>query len=197
MSAHEPFEILLNNFTGTLFKTGVIATRWLDELRPTLNLPLIVGGGIGTLHDAEALIRNGADRVFVNSALFSEFNLFEDLVDALGESCLILSVETRKVGGIYEVFSKAGRESHGIRLQDWICSFTKHSRFEVMVTSVATEGTGKGFPADLVDICASLVAEERLLFSGGISTWDQVDALHSIVPESAVVSASLFRSRSV
>lgn len=196
-TAQTPYELMLNNYTGTLFRTGIIANRWLEELRPRLHLPLTVGGGIRELIDAEALIRAGADRIFVNSALFSDSDLFENLVGHLGESCVILNVETRKVDGNYEVFSKGGREHHGIQLQEWISRFATYSRFEVMVTSIATEGTGKGFPTDLVDICASLVEEGRLLFCGGISTWDHVRALHTLVPKSGAVSASLFRSQGV
>ena len=127
-------------------------------------IPITVGGRIRTIVDVKKLIR--ADKIALNSAAIKNPNLIKKISDEIGDQSLVISIETKKINNEYYVFYNNGREVTNIKLTDWLITIQKYGPGEILVTSIDTDGTMKGFPIDLSKILGKY-CKLPLILSGG------------------------------
>lgn len=186
-------EIFLNNFTASLFDTGAMSTLTLKTVRTATSYPLIVGGGIESVETAASLIESGADRITINTAAIGNYDLLQQLIDAFGAQSIIPSVHVRKVNDEYRMFTKMGRELVEYELAYWLSELAKTDGLEILVTSISTEGTDRGFPLDLADLVLKAVDSRRVILCGGISSSELVSSISNYCGDASFACASLFR----
>jgi len=113
-------------------------------------IPLTVGGGLRTLDDVRAVLRAGADKVSLNTAVIREPELIRQASRCFGSSTIVVSIEAIKKGdGSYEAYTDNGRERTSIDAFKWALQAAELGAGEIIVTSVDREGTGKGFDLEL------------------------------------------------
>lgn len=187
-------EIFLNNFTATLFGSGPMSSSLLAEVRKIISYPLIVGGAISSIESAASLFESGADRITINTAALEDQELLIRLVSAFGAQAVIPSVHCRLVDNEYRLFTRMGREIVERSLTSWLQTLASIDAIEVLVTSISTEGTGRGFPPDLANLVCDLVEPKRVILCGGLSKNEDMQAMTNLNVGVNFAAATLFRS---
>lgn len=131
-------------------------------------IPLTVGGGIRSVDDVNRLLRCGADKVAVNTAVVSNPKLITEIARRFGSQCMVLSVEAKQLEpGHWEAYTDNGREKTGIDVVDWVKRGVALGAGEILLTSVDREGTRSGFDIDLIEAVTSVVSVP-VIASGGM-----------------------------
>jgi cyclase len=166
----------------------------VDVVRRTAEvcfMPLTVGGGVRGVEDARALLLAGADKVAVNSAAVLRPEVVAEIADRMGSQCVVASVDARRVGERWEVFTHGGRRETGIDAVEHALRLAELGAGELLVTSMDRDGTRDGYDLELIRAIADRVTVP-VVASGGVGN------LHHLVQgirdghASAVLAASIF-----
>jgi cyclase len=166
----------------------------LDVVRRTAEvcfMPLTVGGGVRSVEDARALLLAGADKVAVNSAAVARPELVADLADRFGSQCVVASVDARRSGDGWEVFTHGGRRATGIDAVEHALRLAELGAGELLVTSMDRDGTRDGYDLVLTRTIADMVAVP-VVASGGVGGLADLVAGITEGHASAVLAASIF-----
>jgi cyclase len=166
----------------------------LDVVRRTAEvcfMPLTVGGGVRSAEDARALLLAGADKVAVNSAAVSRPEVIADIADRFGSQCCVASIDARRVGTGWEVFTHGGRRETGIDAIEHALRLVALGAGELLVTSMDRDGTRDGYDLELIRTIADQVAVP-VVASGGVGGLDDLVAGVLQGHASAVLAASIF-----
>lgn len=140
-------------------------------------VPMTVGGGIRTVDDAVQILREGADKVAINTAAVANPQLITDISRWFGSQCMVLSIEAKQIApGRWEVYTDNGRERTGLDVIEWVKRGVDLGSGEVLLTSVDREGTRKGFDLALVR-AVSAVVSVPVIASGGMGKPDDLLAV--------------------
>ncbi|SFP89501.1 imidazole glycerol phosphate synthase subunit HisF [Sphingomonas rubra] len=166
----------------------------LDVVRRTAAvcfMPLTVGGGVRTADDARALLLAGADKVAVNSAAVSRPEVVTDIAERFGSQCCVASIDARRSGGGWEVFTHGGRRATGIDAVAHALRLADLGAGELLVTSMDRDGTRSGYDLDLVRTIADRT-DVPVVASGGVG--GLADLVAGVIEghASAVLAASIF-----
>jgi cyclase len=166
----------------------------LDVVRRTAAvcfMPLTVGGGVRTADDARALLLAGADKVAVNSAAVERPELVADIAERFGSQCCVASVDARRSGEGWEVFTHGGRRATGIDAIAHALKLAELGAGELLVTSMDRDGTRSGYDLDLIRAISDRVSVP-VVASGGVGGLDDLVAGIRDGHASAVLAASIF-----
>ena len=186
-------EVVVLDVTATPEGRG---TR-LDTVRAVrgrLSVPLTVGGGIGGVADAAALLEAGADKVAVNTAAVRRPELLSELAARFGSQCVVISVDAAAAGDDgYEVVVRSGTKRTGGDAVEWTRRAAAMGAGEVLLTSFDRDGTRSGYELDLIRAVRSAV-RIPIVASGGADTPEHMaEAVEA--GGDAVLAASIFHQR--
>lgn len=167
-------------------------TDILTKVAKTVFIPLTVGGGINTTEDFDRVLKCGADKVSVNSGAIKNPNLISAAAQKYGNQCVVLSVDIKRVDGIFRVFAKGGRENTGMEAISWIKDCVARGAGEVVVNSIDTDGVKKGFDLEMLKaVCAAV--KVPVIASGGAGKTEHFIELFKEIPDiDAGLAASVF-----
>jgi len=154
-------------------------------------MPLTVGGGVRTADDARALLLAGADKVAVNSAAVARPDIVADIAERFGSQCCVASVDARRSGDGWEVFTHGGRRATGIDAVAHALRLAELGAGELLVTSMDRDGTRDGYDIDLIRTIADQV-EIPVVASGGVGRLNDLVTGIRDGHASAVLAASIF-----
>ena len=154
-------------------------------------MPLTVGGGVRSVEDARALLLAGADKVAVNSAAVARPELVSEMAERFGSQCVVASVDARRVGDRWEVFTHGGRRATGIDAVEHALRLAALGAGELLVTSMDRDGTKDGYDLALTRAIADAVSVP-VIASGGVGNLDHLVAGVIEGGASAVLAASIF-----
>ncbi len=184
-------EICFLDITATHEQRGTL----LDIVRRTADqcfVPLTVGGGVGSVEDARALLLAGADKVAVNSAAVRDPALVGVLAEAFGSQCIVAAIDAKQTGpDAWEIFTHGGRKATGVDALAHARRCVAEGAGEILLTSMDRDGTKDGFDLVLTRTIADAVPVP-VIASGGVGN---VQHLVEGVTEgnaSAVLAASIF-----
>jgi imidazole glycerol-phosphate synthase subunit HisF len=121
-------------------------------------IPLTVGGGIRTTEDIRRVLKAGADKVALNTAIIKRPEFISEAAQRFGSSTIVASIEAiRRADGSYEAYTDNGRERTGVDVLEWSVRVAELGAGEIMVTSIDREGTGRGFDCELTSRIAGTV----------------------------------------
>ncbi|MBE6788486.1 MAG: imidazole glycerol phosphate synthase subunit HisF [Ruminococcaceae bacterium] len=167
-------------------------TDILTEVAKTIFIPLTVGGGINTLDDFDRVLKCGADKVSVNSGAIRNPQLVSQAAKRYGDQCVVLSVDIKRVDGVFRVFSKGGRENTGMEAIEWIRRCVSEGAGEVVVNSIDTDGVKGGFDLEMLSAVCDAVSVP-VIASGGAGKIDDFTKLFKALPKvDAGLAASIF-----
>lgn len=154
-------------------------------------IPFTVGGGIRTVDDFKAILREGADKVSVNSAAIMNPHLISEAAEKFGSQCVVVAIDAKKTPDGYHIFKNGGRVDMGIDAIEWAMQADKLGAGEILLTSMDCDGTKAGYDIDLTRTIAENV-NVPVIASGGAGTKEHFyDALTEGKAEAAL-AASLF-----
>ena len=172
-------------------------TDILRQVASNVFIPLTVGGGINTVEDFDRVLKCGADKVSVNSGAIRNPALVEQAAKRYGNQCVVLSVDVKRVDGVYRVFAKGGRENTGLEAISWIRRCVGLGAGEVVVNSIDTDGVKNGFDIELLQAVLNAV-DVPVIASGGAGCAQHFVDLFKTVPTiDAGLAASVFHFREV
>ena len=156
-------------------------------------IPFTVGGGIRTVEDFKALLREGADKISVNSAAIMRPELFSVAADKFGSQCVVVAIDAKRRadGSGWNIFKNGGRVDMGIDAVEWAMKADRLGAGEILLTSMDCDGTKAGYDLELTRTIAEHVSIP-VIASGGAGTKEHFyDALTEGKAD-AVLAASLF-----
>ena len=167
-------------------------TDILTEVASTIFIPLTVGGGINTVEDFDRVLKCGADKVSVNSGAIRNPNLIREAARLYGDQCVVLSVDVKRVDGVFRVFAKGGRENTGMEALDWIKRCVDNGAGEVVLNSIDTDGVKQGFDLPMLEAVSNIV-DVPVIASGGAGCIEDFITLFKTLPKvDAGLAASIF-----
>jgi len=167
-------------------------TDVLTETARNVFIPLTVGGGIRSLADFDRVLKAGADKVSVNSGAIADPSLVGRAAKLYGDQCVVLSVDVKRVKGVFRVFAKGGRVDTGLDALDWIRRGVEEGAGEIVLNSIDTDGVKKGFDLEMLRAVSEIVSVP-VIASGGAGCIEDFITLFKTLPKvDAGLAASIF-----
>lgn len=154
-------------------------------------IPFTVGGGIRTVDDFKAILREGADKVSVNSAAIDNPDLIKEASDKFGAQCVVLAIDAKRTPDGFHIFKHGGRIDTGIDAVEWAIKGCELGAGEILLTSMDADGTKAGYDLELTRIISENVSVPIIASGGAGSKEDFYDAL-TVGKADAALAASLF-----
>ena len=156
-------------------------------------IPFTVGGGIRTVEDFKVLLREGADKISVNSAAIMRPELISEAADKFGSQCVVVAIDAkRRVDGSgWNIYKNGGRIDMGMDAVEWAMKADRLGAGEILLTSMDCDGTKAGYDLELTRIIAENVSIP-VIASGGAGTKEHFYEALTEGKADAVLAASLF-----
>jgi cyclase len=156
-------------------------------------IPFTVGGGIRTVDDFKKILREGEDKVAVNSAAIMDPTLISRAADKFGSQCVVVAIDAKKRadGSGWNIFKNGGRVDMGIDAVEWAVKACELGAGEILLTSMDCDGTKNGYDIELTRTIADLVSIP-VIASGGAGTKEHFKDALTEGKADAALAASLF-----
>lgn len=167
--------------------------EWVREVASKVFIPFTVGGGIRTVEDFRAILREGADKIAINSAAIMNPQLISDGAEKFGSQCVVVAIDAKRRadGSGWNIYKNGGRVDMGMDAVEWAVRAEKLGAGEILLTSMDGDGTKAGYDLALTKAVADAVGIP-VIASGGAGKLEHFyDALVDAGAE-AVLAASLF-----
>ena len=115
------------------------------KVAEAIDIPFTVGGGICSVQDVSILLKNGADKISINSAAVNRPNLINEVAMHFGSQCLVVAIDAKKIDGQWKVHLVGGKIPTKINLFDWAQELEERGAGEILFTSMDHDGTKNGF----------------------------------------------------
>ena len=166
------------------------------KVAKTINIPFTVGGGISSVEDVEILLKNGADKVSINSSAVKNPQLINDLALAFGSQCIVVAIDAKQIDGIWKVHLVGGKVTTEIDLFDWAKEVETRGAGEILFTSMDNDGTKNGFANEALSKLSQIV-NIPIIASGGAGTMQHfIDAFIDGKADAAL-AASVFHFQEI
>ena len=159
----------------------------------TVFIPFTVGGGIRTVEDLKTLLREGADKISVNSAAIMRPELISEAADKFGSQCVVVAIDAkrRSDGSGWNIYKNGGRVDMGIDAVEWAMKVCSLGAGEILLTSMDCDGTKAGYDIELTRTIAMHV-QVPVIASGGAGTLEHFKEALTEGKADAALAASLF-----
>jgi imidazole glycerol-phosphate synthase subunit HisF len=155
-------------------------------------IPFVIGGGIRSVEDAQAVLDAGADKVSINSAALERPDLIGELAEVFGSQCVVVAIDAKRAGDHWDVYTHGGRHtSEGREAVTWAREATERGAGEILLTSMDRDGTADGYDLELTRAVADAVTVP-VIASGGAGVLDHLSAGIREGGADAVLCASIF-----
>lgn len=183
-------ELVFLDITATHEKRKTLS-ELVQNVAKAINIPFTVGGGISSVEDAYVVLRNGADKVAVNSAVVRNPQLLNELYHAFGRQCVVLAVDGKWETDHKRVYVSGGRKATDKELMSWIDEAVDRGAGEILYTSMDHDGTKAGFDNEiLAQINAQIPVP--VIASGGAGTIQHFADAFNEGHADAALAASIF-----
>ncbi len=165
----------------------------VHRVAETVFIPFTVGGGIRTIEDFKVVLREGADKVSVNSAAILNPTLISEAAMKFGSQCVVVAIDAkrREDGTGWNIYKNGGRVDMGIDAVEWAMKADELGAGEILLTSMDCDGTKAGYDLELTKIISDNVSIP-VIASGGAGKLEHFRDAFTIANADAVLAASLF-----
>ena len=185
-------EVVFLDITASSDNRGTVVDM-VRKVAEKVFIPFTVGGGIRTVDDFKELLREGADKISINSSAINTPELISNAADKFGSQCVVVAIDARRRsdGSGWNVYKNGGRIDTGLDAIEWAMKADKMGAGEILLTSMDCDGTKAGYDIELTKLIADNVSIP-VIASGGAATKERFyDALTEAHADAAL-AASLF-----
>ncbi len=161
------------------------------RIAASIDIPFTVGGGIGSIEDVSVLLKNGADKVSINSAAVKRPNLINEVATRFGNQCLVVAIDAKQINNDWKIHLVGGKEATKIDLFEWAREVENRGAGEILFTSMDHDGTKNGF-ANKALAKLSETVNIPIIASGGAGTIEHFTEVFKIGNADAALAASIF-----
>lgn len=169
-------------------KTLVNLVRKVAE---AINIPFTVGGGISSVEDVDILLRNGADKVSINSSAVKRPELINEIASKYGSQCTVVAIDAKQIDGEWMVHLVGGKVPTDIKLFDWAKEVEARGAGEILFTSMNNDGTKNGFANEALAKLSEIV-NIPIIASGGAGSMQHFADTFIQGKADAALAASVF-----
>ena len=185
-------EVVFLDITASSDNRGTVVDM-VRKVASRVFIPFTVGGGIRTVEDFKLLLREGADKISINSSAINRPELISEAADKFGSQCVVVAIDARrredKKG--WNIYKNGGRTDVGIDAVEWAMKVDKMGAGEILLTSMDCDGTRAGYDIELTRLIAENVSIP-VIASGGAGTKEHFYEALTEGKADAVLAASLF-----
>lgn len=185
-------ELVFLDITASSDARGTVVDM-VRKVAETVFIPFTVGGGIRTVEDFKILLREGADKISINSSAINTPGLISDAADKFGSQCVVVAIDAKRRadGGGWNIYKNGGRVDVGIDALEWAQKVEKLGAGEILLTSMDCDGTKAGYDLELTRAVADAVSIP-VIASGGAGTLGHFYEALTEGGADAALAASLF-----
>ena len=185
-------ELVFLDITASSDNRGTVIDM-VRKVAQCVFIPFTVGGGIRTVDDFRAILREGADKVSINSSAINTPELISDAADKFGSQCVVVAIDAKKRpdGSGWNIYKNGGRIDVGIDAVEWAKNVEGLGAGEILLTSMDCDGTKAGYDLELTRIIAQSVSIP-VIASGGAGTLEHFRDALTEGKADAALAASLF-----
>ncbi|MBO4514238.1 MAG: imidazole glycerol phosphate synthase subunit HisF [Lachnospiraceae bacterium] len=167
--------------------------EWVRQVASKVFIPFTVGGGIRTVDDFKAILREGADKISINSAAIMNPQLISDAAEKFGSQCVVVAIDAKRRanGEGWTIYKNGGRVDMGIDAVEWARTAEKMGAGEILLTSMDCDGTKAGYDIELTKAISQTVGIP-VIASGGAGTLEHFYEALTEGGAEAALAASLF-----
>ena len=184
-------ELVFLDITATIEKRKTLV-ELVKKVAANINIPFTVGGGITSVENASELLKNGADKISVNSAAFKIPDLISLMAKEFGNQCVVLAIDTKKeMDGNWYVYLNGGRLKTDKLASDWAKQGIDLGAGEILLTSMNNDGTKDGFAEDITSLLSANLPVP-IIASGGAGNMRHFEEIFKNANADAALAASVF-----
>ena len=183
-------EIIILDINKTNSLEENIDIEFYKELSNECEVPITIGGGIKNINDIDDLLISGADKIVINSELYSNPNLLNEASNKFGSQTIVVGIDFKKINGEYKCFKNSGKEIVHKDPKKWAYECVNWGAGEFILTSIDNDGLMKGYDNHLIKEISSEV-DIPIVASGGAGNYQHMFEALSY-GASAVAAASIY-----
>ncbi len=153
-------ELVFLDITASSDRRNIVADM-VQRVADAINIPFTVGGGLRTLDDIQSILRAGADKISLNTQAVENPNLVRDSAERFGSQCIVVAIDARREGqpqsNTAKVYTHGGRNRTELDAVEWAQNVAELGAGEILLTSMDSDGTKKGYDLDLTRQVAAAV----------------------------------------
>jgi len=188
-------ELVFLDITATKDKRKTLS-KLAKKISENINIPFTVGGGIKSLDDVSSLLRNGADKISINTQAVKTPNLVNEISLKFGNQCVVVAIDAKFINDSWFVYLVGGREKTKIKLIDWALEVQDRGAGEILFTSMNNDGTKSGFALDILQKLSDRLTIP-VIASGGAGTIQDFTDVFKIGKADAALAASVFHFKEI
>ena len=166
------------------------------KVAQNINIPFTVGGGISSIEDVEILLKNGADKVSINSSAVKRPELINELARKFGNQCVVVAFDAKKINNDWIVHLVGGKVETELNLFDWAKEVEQRGAGEILFTSMDNDGTKNGFANEALAKLSEIV-NIPIIASGGAGTMQDFADAFTNGKADAALAASVFHFKEI
>ena len=166
------------------------------KVAAAINIPFTVGGGISSVADVDVLLRNGADKISINSSAVKNPNLINDIAAKYGSQCVVVAIDAKQIDGEWIVHLVGGKVPTELNLLDWAKEVEQRGAGEILFTSMNNDGTKNGFANEALAKLSEIV-NIPIIVSGGAGTREHFAETFINGKADAALAASVFHYQEI
>jgi cyclase len=170
--------------------------KLVRNVAKAINIPFTVGGGISSVEDVSILLKNGADKISINSAAVKNPSLINQLAQEFGSQCIVVAIDAKQINGDWIVHLVGGKEQTELNLFDWAIEVEQRGAGEILFTSMNNDGTKNGFANEALAKLSTFV-NIPIIASGGAGTMQHFADTFINGKADAALAASVFHFQEI
>jgi cyclase len=188
-------ELVFLDITASSDRRNIVA-EMVRRVADSINIPFTVGGGLRDVADIQEILRSGADKVSLNTSAVQDPSLVQKAAERFGSQCIVVAIDARREGAGAKVYTHGGRERTDRAAVEWAKTVAGLGAGEILLTSMDSDGTKKGYDLDLTRRISEAV-QIPVIASGGAGNLQHLYEGLTEGSASAVLAASIFHFREV
>jgi cyclase len=188
-------ELVFLDISATEERRGTLIGL-VRKVAATINIPFTVGGGISSVADVDILLRNGADKISINSSAVKNPDLINEIAAKYGSQCVVVAIDAKQIDGEWLVHLVGGKVPTELNLFDWAKEVEQRGAGEILFTSMNNDGTKNGFANEALAQLSEIV-NIPIIASGGAGTMKHFADTFILGKADAALAASVFHYQEI